>query len=487
MRTQRLGVLGLIAIVAVALGVFLSNRNKGSDASDTQGLVPVLEKRLNDVASVRIEGGTAPFTIKKDGARWVIEEKAGYTADDTKLRQLLIELRRARKLEQKTANATGFAQLGVQEPDAEGSDSRAVVLLDGKGEEITRVIVGKRRSSKGAAQGPVRADEESYVRVSGDEHAWLAAGKLTFETDPLRWLDQALFDVARDRVAAAQFERPEGEALTVSRATKEEFDLKPLTLPEGREAKTPSGTAQALNALAGLRFDDVARAEGFDWPEQADVTTKFWTFDGLKVTAESVDRDGKTWARFRAEVVDQATRPGALEETPTVGPPQPPTTDAVPEVEPAEPEAAEAGDLEPAEAEKPVGPTPEELAAEAQKINDKVGGWVFAVPTWKASAFKLKLDDVLAPLPEPAVEVPNPDELPPGGGGGEGSEAGAPPVPPQEPPPTEPPPTEPPPTEVPPPGGDPGSTDPGAAGTGTTDPGEPDPVKSDPGAPGSGG
>lgn len=410
MRTRRLEVLGLVAIVAIALGVFLSNRNKGSDASGTKELLPVLEKRLNDVASVRIEGGSEPFTLKKDGERWVVEQKAGYAADDTKLRQLLIELRRARKLEQKTSSAAGFAQLGVQEPDAEGSESRAVVLLDGKGEEITRVIVGNRRFVKGAAQGPVRADEESYVRVSGDDHAWLAAGKLTFETDPLRWLDQALFDVARDRVAAAQFERAEGEPLTVARGAKEEPELKPVTLPEGRTVKTPSGTAQVLNALAGLRFDDVARADGFDWPEQADVTTTFWTFDGLKVTAESVDKDGKTWARFRAEVVDKATRPGVPAETPTVGPPPLLAADPALEGEAAAAEGALAG-----EPPKPTGPTPEELAAEAKKVNDKVGGWVFAVPSWKANAFKLKLDDVLAPLPVPVVEEP-PIEDAPGGG-----------------------------------------------------------------------
>jgi len=454
MRTRRLEVVGLVAVVAVALGVFLSNRNKGSDAGGTKELVPVLEDRLNDVASVRIEGGTAPFTLKKDGARWVVEEKAGYTADDTKLRQLLIELRRARKVEQKTASTDGFSQLGVQEPDADGSDSRAIVLLDGKGQEITRVIVGNRRFGKGAAQGPVRADEEHYVRVAGDEHAWLAAGKLTFETDPLRWLDQTLFDVARDRVAAAQFERADGEPLTVARGAKEEAELKPLTLPEGRAVKTPSGAAQVLNALTGLRFDDVAKAEGFEWPERADVTTTFWTFDGLKVSAESVDKDGKTWARFRAEVVDKTTRPGVPPETPLVGPPPLLAADAAVEGDtPAE--GAEGSDPP-----KPLGPTPEELAAEAKKINDKVGGWVFAVPTWKASAFKLKLEDVLAPLPEPVVEAP-PIEEPTDGGEVDGGVQVDAPTPATEPPPVvEPPVVDP---GSPPPGGGPGGA-PGGGG-----------------------
>lgn len=470
MPTRRLQVLGLVAIVAVVLGVFLSNRNKGSDASGTKVLVPVLEKRLNDVASVRIEGGATPFTLKKDGERWVVEEKAGYAADDTKLRQLLIELRRARRLEQKTASAAGFTQLGVQEPGTEGATSRALVLLDAKGEEITRVIVGNRRFGKGTAQGPVRADEESYVRVAGDEHAWLAAGKLAFETDPLRWLDQSLLDVARDRVAAAQFERAEGEPLTVARGTKDEPELKPMTVPEGRTAKTPSGAAQVPNALAGLRFDDVARADGFEWPEQPDVTTTFWTFDGLKVTAESVDKDGKTWARFRAEVVDKATRPGAPAETPTVGPPLPAEEVAV------EGEGAATGGEEgSSEPPKPVGPSPEELAAElaaeakklgdeAQKINAKVDGWVFAVPSWKASAFKLKLDDVLAPLPEPVIEEPPIDAATDGGEGDGGAQEDVPATPPVE----EPPPgTQPPPVVDPPvvdPGSPPPTGDPGGGG-----------------------
>jgi hypothetical protein len=313
----------------------------------------------------------------------------------------------------------------------------------------------------------VRADEEHYVRVAKDEHAWLAAGKLTFETDPLRWLDQALLDVSRDRIAAAQFERTEGEPLTVARGTKDEPELKPVTLPEGREAKKPSGAGQVLNVLAGLRFDDVARADGFEWPEQPDVTTTFWTFDGLKVTAETVEKDAKTWSRFRAEVVDKASRPGVPAETPTVGPPPLLAADEVLAGDEAAASDAE-GDTPP----KPTGPTPEELAAEAKKINDKVGGWVFAVPSWKASALKLKLDDVLAPLPEPVVEQPpieepSIDEASGGGGVDGGVHEDVPLAPPVEEPPVEEPPVEEPPVVdpgTPPPAPPAGGGEPGSGG-----------------------
>lgn len=413
MSARNMQVAGVVAVAALGLGVFLSSRDKGSEGGGTKELVPVLEKRLNDVAAVRIEGGDAPFTLKKSGDRWAIEEKAGYPADDTKLRQLLIELRRARKLEQKTASPAGFAQLGVDEPDAEGSDSRAVVLLDAKGEEITRVIVGKRRFGKGMASGPVRADEESYVRVAGDASAWLAAGKLTFETAPLRWLDQAILDVSRDRLAAAEVARGAGDTLTLARATKDEFEMKSVTAaPEGREFKSPLGTSQVVNALAGLRFDDVAKAEGFEWPADGAVTTTFWTFDGLKVTAESVEKDGKTWARFRAEVVDKASRPGVPAESETVGPP--------PLLAAEDPLAADTAEGDPAgdaaqEPAVPAGPTPEELAAEAKKINDKVGGWVFVLPSWKTTAIKPKLDDLLAPLPAPPVDGTDVDAASPDG------------------------------------------------------------------------
>ncbi|MEZ6013895.1 MAG: DUF4340 domain-containing protein [Planctomycetota bacterium] len=452
MSARTLQVVGLIAVASLGLGVFLSNQDKGSDAAGSTELVPVLEKRLNDVAAVRIEGGDAPFTLEKSGDDWLVKEKAGYPADGAKLRQLLIELRRARRIEQKTASPSGFEQLGVQEPDAEGSESRAVVLLDAKGDEITRVIVGKRRFGKGSATGPVRADEETYVRVSGDSSAWLAAGKLAFDTSPLRWLDQVIFDVPRDRVAAAEYARPEGDALTLSRATKDEFEMKPLTVPDGREAKTPLGTSQAVNALTGLRFDDVASAAGFEWPAAAEVTTSFWTFDGLKVTAESIDKEGKTWTRFRAEVVDAGTRPGAVSE-----PAGPPT----PAVDVSDVANALTGEGDPAaEAPpKPAGPTPEELASEAQKINAKVSGWVFNVPSWKANAFKMKLEDVLAPLPEPALEGGDAAPIDDAGGLPSDSTPGA---------------------------SEPGASEPGASEPGVTEPAVMEPTGSDPGAIGAG-
>lgn len=391
-----------LAVVSLGLGVYLSNRDKGADAAiaDT-ALLPALEKR-KDVAAVKIEGGPTTFTLLKQSDRWVVVEKAGYTANADRVQQLLVELRRARRLEQKTANPAGFEQLGVQDPGTEGATSKAVTLLDADGKEITKLIVGERRWSKGSATGPVRADDQSYVRVGGEANAWLAAGKLTIEGDPLRWLDQAICDVPRDRVAAARMSPTEGPALELARATKDEFEMKPVTVPEGREAKTPLGTSQVVNALTGLRFDDVAKADGFDWPAAPDVTTTFWTFDGLKVTAEVVERDGKHWAKLRAEVVDKSERPGVPGEA-LVGPPPLLAAETAAAPEQGADGAAAEGEAPAA----PVGPTPEELAAEAAKINAAAGPWIFALPSWKATAFKLKLEDVLAPLPvdeEPLIE-----------------------------------------------------------------------------------
>ena len=55
------------------------------------------------------------------------------------------------------------------------------------------------------------------------------------------------------------------------------------------------------------------------------------------------------------------------------------------------------------------GPSAEELADEAAALNAKFDGWVFGLPTWKANAFRMTLEDVLAPLPEPEED---PLELP---------------------------------------------------------------------------
>ncbi len=102
--------------------------------------------------------------------------------------------------------------------------------------------------------------------------------------------------------------------------------------------------------------------------------------------------------------MDKTERPGVPGEA-LVGPP--PLLAA----ETAAPEGGEGAETDDASTPAvPAGPTPEELAAEAAKINAATGPWIFALPSWKASAFKLKLDDVLAPLP--AAEEPPLEELP---------------------------------------------------------------------------
>ena len=92
-----------------------------------------------------------------------------------------------------------------------------------------------------------------------------------------------------------------------------------------------------------LQFDDVKPASAVQWPEGARELI-FTTFDGLILSAEVADFDGKTWARFKASAAPGATG-----------------TDRI------------------------------------KQINAATTGWVFQMPAFKAPAFTRPLAELTEP------------------------------------------------------------------------------------------
>lgn len=380
----------LLAAIAAALlmvaGYVASDRSASRSAPpEVTGseLFPGLYDRMNEVRSVQVRGTDSDMSFELRGDAWVSVDRDGYPIQDDNLRALLVGLAELELVEAKTRNAANFDQLGVQpvggSPEAE-SQSSEVTLLDGEGGTVAALIVGKPRSG---GRG-----NTFYARRPAEDQAWLVEGKRpALPTTPDAWLDKQVVRIDRNDVAAARIQHADGEVLTISKETPD-ANFKPHELPEGRELSYDSVAGTVAGALQFVNFEDVIAAPDFEAPGDPEAVTSLWTRDGLRVTVELWDLDGKPHARLAAAY--------DLEGTPEL---------AVAGPLPAPDE------LEEGEARAEATPRPrEEVEAEAADLNARFERWVYVLPTYTRTNLTKRIDSLLKPLPEPEEEALPTDE-----------------------------------------------------------------------------
>jgi len=385
-------VLGAATIAAVVATVTLqSSRDQDTRPASTDArLLPALGDRVNEVREISIDAGAGSATLRAEGSGWVLAEAADYPADGEKVRTFLLDLRDARRLEPKTASADRHARLGLVEPGAEGATSVRVTLRDEGGATVDTVLIGKQRTSRAepaAAQLGVTPPTQFYTLPGEGTQTFLATGQLRVDSRPLGWVNQEFLNIDRARIASARFTHPDGEEVTALRGDMGQDEMLVQDLPEGMVAKTPSGTAQLVGALQRLRFDDVRRADGLEWPVEIISTATFTTEGGLEVSVETMKVPAAaepaagdpealvTWSRLSFALAPEEPAPSAGETEDETG--------------------AAAG-----------GFSREELEAELEELKAATDGWAYALPTWKETSLRLRPEGVMEPAPEPA---PAPD------------------------------------------------------------------------------
>ncbi|MEE2939560.1 MAG: DUF4340 domain-containing protein, partial [Planctomycetota bacterium] len=344
MKTGTITTLGVATALVAAGAWYASSSRAASNTAIPQDapLLPALQEAINDVASLAVTTADGTVTLERGEGGWTLAEKAGYPARAERVRALLFELRDARVLEQKTANAARFTRLGLDAPDAEGSTARRIVILSTAGEALCDLLVGDRSSSQGGfAPGQPAPDAQTYVHPAGDGPALLVSGGFQADARANGWLDQELLDVPASRFKAARVTHADGETVEVARADMADTGLEVLGVPEGMEPKVPDGTRAFTAALSRLRFDDVAPVESIDWAAGPMATAQFFTEKGLRIVAETVElpKAGEevaeggeptmvTWARLRADVADPSEIPAAPGDD-SMGPEAPPADEGV--------------------------------------------------------------------------------------------------------------------------------------------------------------
>ena len=379
--------LGVLAVLAIVLGgIALAIVGRGDATGDPQELGPLfpgLYDRLNDAAELEVTTPDGGFTARREADAWVLVEKSGYPVRVGEVKETLVALAELEKRQAMTSDPARYDRLGVQDVDAEGAQSKRVVVRDEAGQELAALLVGQPR---GGGRGPAAS---FYGRVPGEERSWRLEGRLDLPADGNAWLDKEPVKLERGEVQAVRTAHPDGEVVLVSRDSRDQESFDVHDVPEGRELRYPTVASGVGSALEYLSFQDVTSTAEFEAPEADPVVTTFWTFDGLRLDVRVWSRgEDEHWAAFEA-----SHDPDGPEGVALAGPPSP--------GEEGEGEAEEPAPAEP-------GATPEEVQARVAELTRRVDGWVYRIAPYNKGNLAKRMDD-LTRAPEPPESIAAPE------------------------------------------------------------------------------
>jgi hypothetical protein len=359
MNSKNLLILCLIAIIAIAGGVWLAGERASNGGETTAKLYPDLDKKLNDAAAIAIftAGDKKSVELARKENVWRVTERHSYPADETKLRKLLVSIADAELSEEKTSNPENYASLGVEDlSNATATGVRIEVSV----EPPVNLIVGK--------QGP--GVQSRYVRRAGEEKSWLVDTQIDNSSTPKDWLRKSILDVSADRIQSATVTTPNAKPYSAAKAARADANFAVEGLPKGKELSSPTAANGLATALAGLTLSDVEPASAFTAKPEAQAT--FRTFDGLVIELDGWSRDDKRFIAARAQhdaaLADRFKLPAAE-----------------PKDEAAKEETSnEASKDQQQKAEEPAKDAAEpNVAEEAKTTGDRLSGWVYEIPDYK--------------------------------------------------------------------------------------------------------
>jgi len=381
-----------------ALVILLPGRTSKDSEMEVQTLLPGLAEQVNNINEVQVitAGNQTVATLQRKDDRWVIAEFQDYAANWTELRELLAALAKARIVEPKTANPEYFSRLGVS--DVADAESEAK-LLRLKGEQLDMAIL-----LGNSAEGR----EGHYVRLADGDRALLIDQQLDLPAEAKDWLQRDIIDVSDAEVVEYSLQQPNGSVIVAAKASADDEDFQLQGIPLGREVLSAWSVNSMANALSNLQLDSVAAADTLDF--SAARQFRLLTADGLEVVADLIKVEEQDWLRLSARVYSGDEVDGLAEDVSddASGDASGDVSEWAAKAEQALIETAASEAVVSEDAEGTVDAQDAELADEAEtdvqqrvdEINQRVSGWAYAIPSFKADAMNKQLEDLLKPMPE---------------------------------------------------------------------------------------
>ncbi len=336
----------LVTVVVAVLVLLVPGKTAKESAFQKHRLLPGLAKLVNDIEYVQLTGagGETITTLNRRGGKWLVAESSDYRADWTVLRQLLFDLAAAEVIEGKTSNPEFYKRLGVE--DVGGPDAAGLLIAFAEETGLPSLIVGNK------AQGR----QGQYVRLSGSNQSALIDRALTVPGDMQQWLEREIIDIQQAELVEVSVTHPDGEQIALKKASADDTDFELQMIPQGREVKSNWTVNSIGGGLASLRLDAVVPASDIDWSDA--VKIRVLTADGLQVSAQLASVEDQYWISLSAS---------AYQET---------------------------GSDEPADAGMETDAFLE-LTERVNRITERVTGWAYAIPQYKAEVLTKRMEDLL--------------------------------------------------------------------------------------------
>lgn len=177
---------------------------------------------------------------------------------------------------------------------------------------------------------------DRYARIADGDQTWLIDQDPEVPESAGDWLLGDLVDIDQSSVQRVTISHVDGESIHISKETTDDSNFVVSDIPEGRELSYSTVANGIAGALSELTLEDVRRSAATD----VTVTTEFATFEGLTVTVQAAGIDDETWISLSAS------------STGADGP-------------------------------------------DATVINERVDGWQFKIPKYKAGLLSRRWEDIL--------------------------------------------------------------------------------------------
>jgi hypothetical protein len=364
----------LIAVVLLIVVGFVVSTSDSPERTTSELLLPQLSGKLNEIESITVTaaGDTTVATLRRGTEQWTVAEASNYPANLGRIRQNLIALADARIVEEKTSNPAFYDRLGVVDI---GDEKATGTQLEIAAPEFTATLI--------VGDTGVSGGNMAYVRRSGEPQSLMVSADLDLSDDRAEWLDRDVMDISSAQVHRVIITHPDGGTLNLQKDSPDATDFTVAGIPEGRELSF-GGVANSIGAvLSSLRLDEVAPGATFDAGAAEPVIARFETFNGMVVQARVFPVDAGVRVSFEvsadpALAVDGSDLREAAADAPSA-------------------EAEEAGDeaLEGTEAADDAVDRFAAVQAEAEKLNQRLQGWIYTLPSYKTDQLTKRLEDLL--------------------------------------------------------------------------------------------
>ncbi|MDR4500852.1 MAG: DUF4340 domain-containing protein [Nitrospirales bacterium] len=394
MKPKTLMILAGITFVVILGAVLLSQDTNEKPSQSGELVFPDLMAGINEIEEMTIESKDHTVTLVRQGERWSVKEKGGYAASFEKVKPVLIGMAELRIREPKTKNPDLYEKLGLQDHNAEGSPSTLITLKAKGSKAVASMLLGNQRPGRG---NPTQSD--LYIRKPDDPQTWLVSGKLPVEKVPGEWLEKELLNIAGKRIQRVSVTHPGGETLTIYKDTPDALDFKVRDLPKDQKVNSQFNVNNVANAVAQLTLEDVKKSDEPAFSPKAGLQAVLETFDGLRLTVETMNKDEVVYGRIAAAFDPTLVYKEPVKESSEKKADVPSGDDSGKDAKESDESDTKEDDDNTEKKDEPkesILKSEEDVQKEVADLNAKFKDWIFEFPKFKVENFSKKKDDLIA-------------------------------------------------------------------------------------------